>query len=184
MCHPHSMDTFISREEGASLLLTGSANAHHFLFVLRLERLLKPCDSVLGGQLSNSLPPTPLQVVGFPPAQERTLLSWMQNNAVLLYFLMLSAGEKEAPCTRFISVPRPLQTHACLFGPVAEEDVKTHVMLEENVRPPPPKRFPWFCLSGVCARKPDPVLRQSAGLCNTLVLRNSCFSLSNVERIT
>lgn len=72
-CHPHSIQTFMSREEGASFLLTGSADAHHFLFVLRQERLLEPCDSVLGGQLSNFLPPTPLRVVGFPPAQERTL---------------------------------------------------------------------------------------------------------------
>lgn len=73
--------------------------------------------------------------------------------------------------------------HACLFGPVAEEDVKTHAMPEESVRPSP-KSCPWFCLRGVYARKPDPVLRQSSGLCSTQVLRNSRLSPSRMERIT
>lgn len=34
-CHHHSVDAFISREEGTFLLLTGSGDTHHFLFVFR-----------------------------------------------------------------------------------------------------------------------------------------------------
>lgn len=80
-----------------------------------------------------------------------------------LGFITPSAGEKETPCSHFSSVPRTLQTHACLSGPFAEENAKTQAGGKcEDTPTPRAKSFPWFCLSGVCARKPDPVLRQTS----------------------
>ena len=173
MCPNCSSHTFTSEKEVPSLPLTENGDPHHFLFVIRQEKPPGLHDSILGNSASVPCHPPLPKSKAFP--QHRNGLA-NECKAMLSPYIFLCFLQKRR-MMHFIWILRPLQTHACLFCSIAEENVKAHVMQEENVRP---LKFPlvvaWWCMfkEALQCFKTE-LMRQ--------VLGSLCFSFSKMGRI-